>query len=296
MSDVYIVEAQDATYFLKVYRNDRSSKENIEAEVSFLNDLFDNQVSVTTPVMNCHSSYLNELSTPEGTRYAVLFHAVTGGEPEEDNLDQSRKFGKLAGRIHNCADGLNKQYKRGHLDEKYLVKNPIIYMEPYLHNRKRDLDYLSKFGSDLIAELNGLLSRETPEYGICHGDLHAGNARYNTNGELTLFDFDSFGYGWRVVDIGVYLVSYDWMDLSREGKSKKDRFWNAFVEGYNQQRALNKNELTAVQLCLPIRHFELMGITIRYWSQNIGISWIDDDYFDRHISWFKKWSSEYREY
>ncbi len=296
MSDVYIVRTKEAEYYLKVYRDDRNSKESIEAEVSFLNDLLDHRISVAVPVKNCYSDYLNEIAAPEGKRYAVLFHAVTGDEPIETNLEHSYDFGKLTGRIHNCADGLGKQYSRRHLDEKYLIEDSIGYMEPYLHGRKQDMDYLSKFGSDLISELHSLLNKETPEYGICHGDLHTGNARYNSNGELTLFDFDSFGYGWRAIDMGVYLVSYDWMDLSREGKSKKDRFWNMFIEGYNKERLLSENELMAAQLCLPIRHFELMGITIRYWSQIDGISWITDDYFNRHVNWFKKWHNEYREY
>lgn len=113
---------------------------------------------------------------------------------------------------------------------------------------------------------------------------------------LVLFDFDSFGYGWRALDIGVYRVSYDWMDLSREGKAVKARFWDAFLEGYNAERPLGENELEAVALSLPIRHLELMGLTIRYWSPREGIHWISDEYFDRHIRWFKRWANEYRYY
>ena len=140
------------------------------------------------------------------------------------------------------------------------------------------------------------MSKDLPEYGICHGDLHAGNARFDRNGELALFDWDSFGYGWRALDIGVYRVSYDWLDLSQETKAKKARFWGAFLEGYGEERALSGNELAAVDLALPIRHLELMGLTIRYWAPQQGIHWITDDHFDRHISWFKRWREEYRHY
>jgi len=294
MSDVYSVKTQSDSYFLKVYRNDRNSRKNIEAEMDFLNDLLANQIPVSAPIKNCHSAYLNEIDAPEGTRYAVLFHAITGHEPLETNPSHSRSFGKLAGRLHNCADKLGKQYDRKHLDEKYLILDPIGYMKPYIHNRKQDIDYLSKFGSDLIDELCSLLTKIAPEYGICHGDFHAGNALYDSNDQLTLFDFDSFGYGWRIVDLGVYVVSYDWMDLSRESKKKRERIWNVFAEGYSEERPLSENELSAVRLCLPIRHFELMGITIRYWSQIEGINWITDEYFDKHIEWFKKWADEYR--
>lgn len=111
-----------------------------------------------------------------------------------------------------------------------------------------------------------------------------------------LFDLDSFGYGWRALDIGVYRVSYDWLALDRETKARKDRFWGAFLDGYAEVRTLSCNELAAVALALPIRHLELMGLTMRYWAQHQGIHWINDQYFDQHMAWFKQWAEEYRCY
>jgi len=293
MSDVYLVGTRDAAYILKVYMHSRHSRHDIETEVRFLNDLLDHDIPVAAPIANNDAAYLNEINAPEGTRYAVLFDAIVGDEPQEVNLGHSRSFGQLAGRLHNCADKLAREYDRWHLDEKYLVEEPLNQIGSYLQNRKRDFEYLSALGSELIAELHRLVSKESPEYGLCHGDLHTGNARFDKNGRLTLFDFDSFGYGWRAIDIGVYHVSYDWLDLSEETRREKDRFWEAFVEGYNTERSLSRNELMVAQLCLPIRHLELMGLTMRYWSPQIGISWINDDYFDRHLSWFRKWADVY---
>jgi hypothetical protein len=37
----------------------------------------------------------------------------------------------------------------------------------------------------------------------------------------------------------------------------------------------------------------LMGLAIRYWAPRDGIGWVDDDYFDQHLSWFRKWREEY---
>jgi hypothetical protein len=46
-------------------------------------------------------------------------------------------------------------------------------------------------------------------------------------------------------------------------------------------------------LCLHLRHLELMGLTIRYWTPQIGDSWLTDDYFDRHLDWFQAWADGY---
>jgi Ser/Thr protein kinase RdoA (MazF antagonist) len=296
MSDTYLVETPDETFFLKVYMQDRHARQAIEAEIEFALDLRAHDISVVAPLPTFDGRYLSEVCAPEGTRFVALYYGVMGEEPRETNLEHSRRFGKLVAQLHSCADRLGKRYQRWHLDETYLIRDPIRYMQPYLQHRSEDLDYLNQFGDDLIAELTALLSKEPPEYGICHGDLHTGNARFDRNGELILFDFDSFGYGWRALDIGVYAVSYDWLDLSRETKATKVRFWDAFLKGYNKERPLGENELAATQLSLPIRHIELMGLTIRYWAQHQGIHWIDDHYFDQHIRWFIKWAAEYRYY
>jgi Ser/Thr protein kinase RdoA (MazF antagonist) len=294
MSDVYRVDTADASYILKVYLHGRHSRPELEAEVGFLADLLGCDVPVAAPVSNKDGECLNEIDAPEGTRYAVLFEAITGDPPRETNLEHSRAFGQLAGRLHRCADrraGEGKAYGRRHLDERYLIEEPLATLEPYLRHRPADLDYLRGLGSRLAAELRHRLPKAGPEYGMCHGDLHTGNARFDRHGRLTLFDLDSCGYGWRAIDIGVYHVSYDWMNLGGEVRRQKERFWAAFVEGYSAQRSLSDNELIAAQLCLPIRHLELMGVTIRYWSPQEGIHWINDEYMDGHVNWFKEWEA-----
>jgi Ser/Thr protein kinase RdoA (MazF antagonist) len=293
MSDVYRLDTRDAAYILKIYLHNRHPMRAIQAEVDFLNDLLDQDIPVAVPVANNDATYVNEMDAPEGVRYAVLFNAIEGESPQETNLEHSRIFGQLVGRLHTCSDRSSKKYNRWHLDEHYLVEGPLACMRPYLEHRQKDWDYFRAVGSELEARLHALVSRESPEYGLCHGDIHAGNALFDKNGRLTLYDFDSFGYGWRAIDIGVYHVSYNWMDLSRKVRREKDRFWQAFVEGYDTQRPLSSNELAAAQLCLPIRHLELMGLTMKYWSPQIGSGWIDDDYFDNHLEWFRKWSSVY---
>lgn len=293
MSDVYRVSARDGSYVLKVYMHGRHARPQVEAEVRFLNDLLEHGIAVAAPIANADGAYVNDIVAPEGTRYAVLFDAVTGDELQEENLAHSRRFGQCAARLYNCADGLDGPYDRWQLDERYLIEEPLAYIRPYLRHRPADLRYLCGLGEDLIAELYRRLSKTSPEYGLCHGDLHAGNARFDRDGRLILFDFDSCGYGWRAIDIGVYHVSYDWLDLSDETRRKKARFWEAFVEGYRTERPLSSDELVVAQLCLPIRHLELMGLTIRYWASHMGVHWIHDAYWNQHMAWFRKWCDGY---
>jgi Ser/Thr protein kinase RdoA (MazF antagonist) len=143
MSDVYRVDSLDAAHILKIYLHKRHSMHAIEAEVDFLNDLCDQDIPVAAPVANNDAVYLNEINAPEGIRYAVLFDAIEGTEPQEVNLEHSRSFGRLAGRIHSYSDNSAKKYDRWHLNEKYLVEEPLTHIRQYLENRKMDWEYLS---------------------------------------------------------------------------------------------------------------------------------------------------------
>lgn len=293
MSDTYRVDARDGVYVLKVYMHGRHARQAIEAEIRLLNDLIDRDIPVAAPIANATGAYVNDMVAPEGTRYAVLFEAITGEEPQETNLAHSRSFGQWAARLYNCADELEGPYDRWQLDERYLIEEPLESIRPYLGHRAADFHYLCGLGEAWIAELHRRLPKTSPAYGLCHGDLHTGNARFDQDSRLIVFDFDSCGYGWRAIDIGVYHITYDWLDLSEKTRREKARFWEAFVEGYRTERALSSDELVVAQLCLPIRHLELMGLTIRYWASHAGIHWINDAYFDQHIAWFRKWADEY---
>jgi len=160
MSDVYRLETSDAAYFLKIYLHNRHSKHAIRAEIDFLLDLLDHDIPVAAPLADNDGRYLNEMDAPEGIRWAMLFDAVDGAQPQETNLAHSRSFGELAGRIHNCADASARQYDRWQLDEKYLVEQPLAQIRPYLENRPEDWEYLCSLGRDLQAELHGLVSKD----------------------------------------------------------------------------------------------------------------------------------------
>jgi Ser/Thr protein kinase RdoA (MazF antagonist) len=294
MSDAYLVETQRAKYILKIYQHNRHSLDAIQAEVEFINDLLAQGFPLAATFQNRELTYVNGLEAPEGIRAAVLFEFIEGCPPRESNLAHSREFGRLAGRIHRTADLLGTKYARWQLDETYLVEDPLRQMRPWMEHRIEDWEFLQGMGNELARELLGLLPKASRAYGMCHGDLHTGNARVGKDGRLRLFDFDSCGYGWRAFDIGVYHVSYDWMNLSEKTQRKKQRFWEAFLDGYNVERTLSENELKANRLCLPLRHFELMGATIRYWAPQIGSDWINDEYFDRHLAWFREWREQDR--
>lgn len=51
----------------------------------------------------------------------------------------------------------------------------------------------------------GSRRRSWPDWlGIVHGDIYWANLHFNEHGDITMFDFDLCGYGWRAYDLAYY--------------------------------------------------------------------------------------------
>ncbi len=289
VNDTYVVKTDSLTYYLRVYIHRWRSRKEIDAEIDLLRYLKKNEISVSVPIQREDGSYITEINAPEGIRYAVLFTGADGNVPRNMNDKRSSLYGRLAGRIHNVTDKLDKKYERFHIDLIHLIDDPLCHIEPLLKHREKDFNYLCKIGQSLKLEIEKLLPQTKPQYGICHGDHYGGNVFFNKNDEMTLFDFDCFGYGWRAYDIAVFLCTRTTIgNWSKEANSKRTKRWNAFLKGYTQERELSDEELAATKIFVPIRHIWLLGVQSQS-TERLGRMWMDDAYFDQHINFIKDW-------
>lgn len=284
--DAYSVSAHDGHYFLKVYRAGRRQMLDVLEEVRLLNHLLHHGVSVVRPVARSDGEFVNSLTAPEGTRYAVLFEAVIGDAEGSD--EHRRAFGAMVGKMHSAADSMALPYRRENLDMEFLIESNLAAIEPLMEGRPEDFRLIARVGEEVTGSITGLLPQTKPEYGVCHGDLHGGDAFYSEVGDATLLDFDSSGCGWRAVDIGVYLCD-SWMDTSVDAEAMRQRKLSTFLEGYTTVRRLSDNELAVVQLTPAVRHIYLMGLVLRYTTTYSGWNWANDDFCDWHMKWFRHW-------
>ncbi len=288
--DTYKVDAGDHGYYLKVYKHGRRTRLDVTEEVRLLTFLAANGVSVAQPVMRPDGRYVNRLTAPEGIRYAVLFEAARGVAGDEGDHSRIEAFGEMVGRLHQAADQMHEPYRRSHLDMRHLVDDNLLAIAHLMAHRAADLGLIGRIADACKHRISELLPTSKPEYGICHGDLHGGDVCYDENGTPVLFDFDSSGCGWRALDIGVFLASDDWMEVTPEAEARRQRRLAAFLGGYATVRALSEQELNAVQLGPPIRHIYLMGFVLRYTTTRQGEHWANDDFIDWHMTWFQHWA------
>lgn len=288
--DTYKVTACERVYYLKVYRHARRTRLDVTEEVRLLNYLAANEISVAKPVMKRDRQYVSTLLAPEGPRYSVLFEAAPGVAGDGGDLGRVKALGEMVGRMHQVTDQMDAPYRRSHLDMHHLVSDNMSVIAPFMAHRETDLRLIDRIADACEARIDRLLARSKPEYGICHGDLHGGDVCYDEAGRPVLFDFDSSGVGWRALDIGVFLASDDWMDITTEAEDRRRRKLAAFLEGYSTIRILTEPELAAVELGPPIRHIFLMGFVLRYTAMWQGEHWANNGFIDWHMIWFQHWA------
>ena len=89
------------------------------------------------------------------------------------------------------------------------------------------------------------------DWGFCHGDLHCGNAHIDGQ-QLSLYDFDCCGPGWRLYD----LATYRWAARLRQFEGGA---WRPFIEAYLEVRPAAASTLELVPLFVILRHIWLQG-------------------------------------
>jgi Ser/Thr protein kinase RdoA (MazF antagonist) len=117
-------------------------------------------------------------------------------------------------------------------------------LQPILVNYPEEYHYLLKLKDDFKTIFSTIDITKLGR-GICHGDLQAENFHIAKNDQFTFFDFDFFGTGYLIYDIGVFI----WYDH----KNKPKEIIDAFLKGYKTQRILTETEISLLPYFSTLR-------------------------------------------
>lgn len=280
LSDVYLVETQTNKYILRVSHHHWRSKSDIDFELELLDFLQQRQLPVAYPIRTTDGRLSIEINAPEGKRYVTVFTYAPGQVALGDlNPTQSLKLGETVARLHQASGDFCSNSHRQPLTLEYLLDDSLEAIAPFLQHRTQDLRELI----DAIAQIKYQLQdfpKEPPFWGICWGDPHSGNAHFTPADEVTLFDFDQCGYGWRAFDIAKFLQ----VSLSA-GISKKVR--EAFLAGYQAVQEVTDNELTSLQAFTQAAHIWVWAISLKASSLH-NYSRLDEIYFSGRLEQLKR--------
>ena len=233
-NDTYLIESPDSKYILRIYKHNWRNIESIETEIKLLNHLKENGISVSYPISDNQKQFIHSIEAPEGIRYAVLFSYAEGEQIRKLTIEQAELLGVQTGKIHLLTQNKNLGETAHNYDIEYQFEKTLIVLEPILHNHPNEFNYVIQL-KGYFTELFSDIDKTQLASGICHGDLQAENFHINSNNQFTFFDFDFFGEGYLIYDIGVFI----WYDH----KNKPKEIVDAFLKGYQTQRKLSETEI-----------------------------------------------------
>ena len=233
LNDTYLLETEKERYILRVYRRGWRTKEEIQFELELLAFLHHTNQPIAYPIGREDGSFTTEIAAPEGKRYVAVF-SYAPGRAVNEKLDskQSQSLGEVLATIHLTLDRFKSNFRRPKLNCEYLLDKSLEAIASLYQHRKSDIDYLGSQVEQIKRQVETLgLPDFPPSYGICVGDVHAGNAHFDERNQPTLFDFDQCGYSWRAFDIAKFIhkARIDKIDATVR---------NSFLQGYQNIREL----------------------------------------------------------
>ena len=277
LSDIYLVEAGDRRYVLRVSHAHWRSKAEIEFELELLAFLHKNYIPVAYPLSTNDGRLAIEIPALEGKRYAALFTYAEGQVAVGDlNKVQAQKLGETLAQLHGTAQDFNCHIDRPHLTIEYLLDDSLRDLSPFLNGATR------AYMNDAIANIKEQichLPQTFPIWSVCWGDPHSGNVHFTDTNEITLFDFDQCGYGWRSFDIAKFLQV-----TLRAGISPVVR--KAFLHGYQSVQPLEDIELTCMQPLIQVAQIWQWAISVKHAIVH-NHSKLDASYFHQRLEHFK---------
>jgi Ser/Thr protein kinase RdoA (MazF antagonist) len=286
-NDTYLVRAGETRYALRAYRFGRSwikGESDYRFELNWLAFLHARGLPVSYPIRRRDGELLGKIAAPEGTRCWALFSFAEGCVAYPLSREQSHLVGQKAAEIHLASDDFVTEHRRFRTDLEFLLDQPVAWITGFLGDcRTEDVAFVTRLAEQLKERILAL-GITGDGCGIIGGDFNGGNHHFTGANELTFFDFDLCGYGWRAYDLAVFF---------RNARLRGDppELGEAFLEGYQSVRTLSPAELRAIPWFVMARQIWRMGVRIAE-IDLCGDEWLVDGYWERIVGALRKWAEE----
>lgn len=281
LSDSYLVRTAETSYVLRVYRPSWRTISEILYEIDMLCYLSQHGAPVSEPLKRQDGSFLHGLNAPEGIRQVALF-TYAQGEPPVPTEEQSYQMGRVTAQLHQAAEGFTSAHARFALDVDHLIHFPLHRAKPYLEHRPDDLTFLFTLADVLSKQLCDLAP--SLDWGVCHGDATERNAHITPEGQVTFFDFDCGGLGWRAYDLATFR-------MNARKREQGTLLWRAYLRGYTATRPLSPADLEAEPLLFVARIFWSLGIFPATASDDLAEQ-LDDPFINRQLRFLRPWAAQ----
>lgn len=230
----------------KFYRPGRWSKDQINEEHRYIEDLVAHEIPAIAPLELKNGSTLGNL--PEESIFFAVFPKIGGRSPalaDLKPLDYSR-LGQLLGRMHNIGSAKNAK-NRLILSEITFGREPLDYL--LQHNLIPD-DYKLKFETVCKEIFKSAEHKLKLAKNIrLHGDCHVGNVLMRDD-KYSFIDFDDMVNGPAIQDF--------WLLLPGRAKDCPEEL-ESLLRGYEVMRSFSNSEIDLIEILRSLRMIHFSG-------------------------------------
>lgn len=275
VNDTYLISSAERSYSLKVYSLNWRSFESIADELGCIERLDASGISVATPIARRDGATITRIPTPEGLRYAVLFHWIAGVLPSFADEAHSAQVGRDLARLHAAGDNLRLSQIRPRLDMTDLFERPVARIRSQIESEPAQVVRFDALVKRLANQVRQA-AVELPDWGFCHGDAAHINLRVHGH-RVYFFDFEWCGPGWRIYDLATYIWSAHYVAHVRNFR------WRALLQGYLQERPHCAASAEFIPLFVVLRHFWFASQCIGL-APHVGANIVGDRFFENLLT------------
>lgn len=249
--------------FLRISPSNIRSKSEIEAEISWLIYLKENQIAVVELIQSNSKNYFEIIDYQDNYSTAVCFKRIIGDKISKPHWNDKhfQRLGKLTGLLHRVG-------------KKYVPKDNLKYEEwdtihefesyKYLPQDKRELPELHH---KIVNQINQY-PKSKENYGLIHYDIHHGNYMLNRqNSELILLDFEVSCKSWFINDISTVLYYANHFPKKIGNEEFESHFMSQFWKGYEQEHEIREEEKEWMPKFLLYRDLMVYGFISNIWKK-----------------------------
>lgn len=281
INDTYFLSNRAVTYVARVYSCDWRTEVDILDEITLLNHLKQDGLSVSYPIKDINGEFLQRLHAPEGLRFMVLFSYAEGTKVRFLSREMCTTIGTFMATMHRRTDKLN--LNRINYTSQVLLDTPYTFAGQHFSESLPEMQYIK----GLMDQINtSFMVLDTPSWqrGVVHMDIWYDNFNVDEQDNITVFDFDFCGTGWLVLDVAYFCSQLFHIETDKKQYEEKRA---AFLKAYQKVMPLSEQELRGIGSAGAAAWIFYLGVQARRfdWS-NIFLT---ENYLKMYVSKLKSW-------
>lgn len=278
INDAYLVTDGDSKYVCRVYCLNWRTQEEINAEISLLLLLKQNDISIAYPIPDNQGHYIQTLHTAEGNRYAVLFSYAAGEKNSRVSVETHYQIGQLMAKMHLLTQ--NKTLNRIHYTPDAIFTDALPQLSTFLSDDSAEMNFMRATQQQLLQTLASVDVSQLRN-GIVHLDMWYDNMHITADNHITLFDFDFCGNGWLCLDIAYYILQLH--NTEQYILADYQPKVNSFLQGYTSVAPISTEEMRLIPALGVSLYFFYLGIQCQRYH-NWSHTFLNENYLKRYIN------------